>query len=101
MELISWVLFLGLLWACIKFYWLGFIVLATIFAGWTAIALVAPLALAITDLLGGEILSAAMTLLVGGVLTSIWWIGAKAALKRCRKSLKDGTLIRKWNETNF
>tara|TARA_B100000989_G_scaffold295465_1_gene276624 strand:- start:230 stop:472 length:243 start_codon:yes stop_codon:yes gene_type:complete len=79
---------------------LGVIVLATLLGLWGATVVVAPICFAIGHLLDGEIIPAVGTIIVMGVMGTIWFVAAHGAYEWCRKKLKNGTFFRPWNETN-
>ena len=96
-EVIEWVLFGGMIYLCVTFYWLRILSLGTILLVWGATAVAAPVYFAVKSFNDGSPFIAIAQLGAGGFLSVCWWIAFRAAFNWVRKAVESDMFFRAWN----
>ncbi len=101
MELKSILVVAGMglaLWLIVEFYWLRKMALAALLVGWGAVAIAAPVWLAVRHMGSGDYLMAIVTAVVASLPALIWFFTVFGhVLPAVQRDMRQGLFFRPWN----
>lgn len=99
LELLSIVLFFGLCWLILRYYWLRVLTGAFGLTVWGATTVALPIFLAWRYVLDGRRMLAMVALVISVLPAYLWCVAAAAAASWAKAQRRNGRLWQTWNAT--